>query len=528
MRVVDAEGYMSEGRYAMKTLPKFVIALLALALTTTPLFATGTQETTDEVVTLKWLSHRPPNEEGSVTQQYIEERFDVKLDIWRFSGTGNTEYNQELNLKLAAGEIPHLVYMWGAVDVDQYARQGVLSEIPQAEIEAKMPYYGQSITDIEPGLWNTGLSQGKRYAIPLYFPLGGDPRQPAYNAEWMEAGGFDSPPTTLAELEDVFDFFSHGDPDGNGRDDTYGYSSVFNQVPVVAFQTVFGAFGIMPMQWKEIDGRVVFGMTTERAREAFRLLADWYEKGYIDPEFIVTGFQKYTDDFTSGRVGMFDPQRWDNLYPGTPIATAFTDVGNDIMVGGAIDGPHGEGSLHAWGVYNNFLSFGRELSNDQIRRDKLFEILDGLSSQDDVYIRTQFGIEGEHYVMEDNTPTFLPEWSDPTVQKTVLGLGDFFNPFRYKSLKMNQYMFQADALDFRNNVARADDWMRLTDKSWEVVVPEMQQYPDLNTLANEYFIRFITGEVDLDTGFDDFVAHWRRSGGDAVEESMNRIFDSIR
>lgn len=91
MRVVDAEGYMSEGRYAMKTLPKFVIALLALALTTTPLFATGTQETTDEVVTLKWLSHRPPNEEGSVTQQYIEECFDVKLDIWRFSGTGNTE-----------------------------------------------------------------------------------------------------------------------------------------------------------------------------------------------------------------------------------------------------------------------------------------------------------------------------------------------------------------------------------------------------------------------------------------------------
>lgn len=512
----------------MKLLPRVFTALAILVAPATPLFAAGTQEAASEVVTLKWLSHRPPNEAGSVTHQYIEETFDVKLDIWRFSGTGSADYNQELNLKLAAGEIPHLVYLWSAVDVDQYARQGVLSELPQAEIEEKMPYYGRSITEIEPGLWNTGLSQGRRYSIPLYFPLGGDPRQPAYNAAWMEAGGFNAPPTTLEELEEVLDFFSNGDPDGNGRNDTYGYSSVFNQTPVVAFQTVFGAFDILPLQWKEIDGRVVFGMTTERAREAFGVLADWYEKGYIDPEFIVTGWAKYQEDFTSGRVGMFDPQRWDNLFPGRPIPTAFTDAGNDIMVGGAIEGPYGEGALHAWGVYNNFVSFGVELEDDAVRRDKLFEILDALSSDEDVYLRTQFGVEGEHHRIQNGTPVFLPEWSDPTEQQTILGLGDFFNPFKNKSQRMTTFSFPADALEFRNSVARASDWDLLTDKSWEVVVPEMQQYPDLNTLANESFIKFITGEVNLDAGFDAFVAQWRRSGGQAVEDSMNRVFDSIR
>lgn len=516
----------------MKTNLLWAIPIAAsMLLVPLELFAgarTEVVEKSAEPITLKWLSHRPPSQTGSTTQQFIEQRFGVKLDIWQFASTGGAEWAQELNLKLAAGQVPDLFYLWSNSDVDLYAQQGVLAQIPKEEIQQKMPYYSKSMTEAEPGLWNTGMSQGKRYSIPLYFPLGNDPRQPAYNKAWLTKAGFTKAPETLAEVEKVLYYFANQDPDGNGKKDTFGYSSVFNQTPVVAFQSVFGAYGVLPFQWKEIDGKVVFGMTTERVREAFRTLARWYKDGVIDKEFVVTTWAKYQNDFTQGRVGMFDAQRWDNLFPGRPINKAFADAGNDIVVGGAIKGPYGEGVLHAWGYYNNFLGFGAQLDKEKAKRDKLFEILDALSNNDEVYLRTQFGILGEHYDMVDGTPSFKSDWSDPTKQASLLGLGDFFNPFRNKTSKMVKYMFTSAQLAYRNEVVKAGGYKTSADKSWEVVVTEMKNYPDLDKIANEYFVKFITGSVDLDKGFDDFVAYWKKSGGEVVTNAMNTAFKAIK
>lgn len=77
----------------------------------------------------------------------------------------------------------------------------------------------------DPTAWNVAVVDGKNYGIPRIYGEGGSPFLPAYNNEWLKNIGYDAPPTTLEELEDVLTKFRNDDPDQNGKKDTYGMSA---------------------------------------------------------------------------------------------------------------------------------------------------------------------------------------------------------------------------------------------------------------------------------------------------------------
>ena len=64
--------------------------------------------------------------------------------------------------------------------------------------------------------------------------------------------------------------FTFDDPDQNGKDDTYGMGCAgLHPDPMVShFYYVFGAFGVEPSQWQEIDGTVQYSNVTEGYKEA--------------------------------------------------------------------------------------------------------------------------------------------------------------------------------------------------------------------------------------------------------------------
>ena len=47
-----------------------------------------------------------------------------------------------------------------------------------------------------------------------------------------------------------------------------------------------------------------------------------------------------------------------------------------------------------------------------------------------------------------------------------------------------------------------------------------RQGEGLNTLANEFFMRVVTGQADLDAEWDNYVARWMAEGGEQVYEAM--------
>ena len=60
----------------------------------------------------------------------------------------------------------------------------------------------------------------------------------------------------------------------SGYSNNYGLESVFN------------AFDVFPTQWLTDDeGKVYYGSTDPKMKDALTLLADWYQRGLIDKQF---------------------------------------------------------------------------------------------------------------------------------------------------------------------------------------------------------------------------------------------------
>ncbi|MBD2847517.1 extracellular solute-binding protein [Paenibacillus sp. IB182496] len=480
----------------------------------------------EEPIQISWLSWNGPEGDDSPVQQYLEERFNVKIKNVRLE---RAQWQQQLNIKLAAKEIPDVFWLWSSEEIDMYAKQGVLAELPVDLIKEKMPRYSEDVDQGDPNLWKYALVEGESYAIPLYWPDGQTPFLPGYNESWLKAIGYDHPPTTLEEFEDVLYKFRNDDPDGNGVKDTYGMTARAKDALPQAFNVVFNAFGIVPpydnMFFYDQEDNITFSMITEEARQAFKLLHKWYEDGVIDPEFITTDYTKMRQDFANGRVGVIDPGLW--YHHQNVFEPEFKAVNpeQDYVVGQPLNGPNGEpGKGLSYGLKNNYIGMGIQVEGDTKKRDKIFEILEALATDEETYLMASYGREGIDYTMEDGGVVPIPEYVDSQVRGAEIGAGPYYGLFMTKSFPMLKHDLPKVKSDYKSNVTEG---VPTFSNAVMGNVPELAAYPDLKKLSDSYFMKFILGEVDLDKGFDDFVELWKKSGGQEVLEAAGEVAQSL-
>lgn len=472
---------------------------------------------------ISWLSFNPPTTDDTPVQKYLEEKYNVKIKNMRID---RATWNDQLNPKLAAKEIPDVFYMWSDQDIRNYAQQGLLREIPQEKLRAAMPKYAEDVDTIASELWNSSLFDGKNYALPLYFFDGSLPFIPAYNGKWLKAIGYDAPPTTLEQFEDVIRKFTLNDPDGNGKQDTYGLSTNFKDGSSNAFSDVFAAFGVQPFMWVENkEGKLEYGLVTEQARQAFKKLNQWVKEGLIDPEYITSDTAKHRNDFINGKYGVFTNM----YYVANPMIGAvgkpFTekDPANEIVMGPVLQNVDGSpGAGYSWGVKNSYIGFGVQV--DDKKEAKLLEIFNDLYSDDETYLTTSYGMEGVSYDMVDGVPQLYPDYTDPVKRGASIGAGTYYGLFNAKSIDMAHYDNTKENLEFRDKYTKGQP--AISNKV-TFPLPSSANFPDLSKIQVEYFVKLVSGEVNTDSGFDDFVELWKRSGGEVLTKEANEIYASM-
>lgn len=474
---------------------------------------------TEPPMEIVWLSEDPTEQDDTWVQQFVEKRFNIKIkNIKQANGT----FVEQTNLLAANNEMPDL--MFGRYDYATLANQGMLAELPVELIKEKMPKYSASVDRMSSALWNQYVINGKNYAIPRYNLDGKKPLVPIYRYDWLKKIGYDHTPATLDELEDVLTKFRNNDPDGNGKKDTYGLTARAKDFIDVSFTMVFGAFNNQPYQWrKDKDGKLVYGMITEETRQGLKVLNRWYENELIDPEFPSVAGEQVWEKWLNNTLGIFDSQSWINLSPEMLKDNQIMQtIPNAELIGGKpVTGPDGTGSNYGFGIKVGGVSMGVQVMKDEKKRDKIFEILEALATDEEVYIATFFGQEGVHYEMIDGVATPIGEWNNMDLRGPKTGAGEFYNMFgrnsepmlpvyRSKALQEFDQNFMTGVVAMINEVTFA--------------IPAQKDYPDLKRLQDEYFLKFIVGDVDLDKGFDDFAALWKKSGGDAVTASANEEY----
>jgi putative aldouronate transport system substrate-binding protein len=408
--------------------------------------------------------------------------------------------------------------LWGIQDVDLYTRQGLLTELPVDEIKKNIPNLAKLIDSSDAGAWINGMIAGKNYGIPITNLDGRYPYFPLYNDKWLKAIGYNQPPKTLVELEDVLYKFRNNDPDGNGKKDTYGLGGKGKSNQALSFPAVFGAFNVQPFSWKlSKEGNMAYGMTTPEARQAFRLINKWFKDGVLDPEFITSDGNK--EEFGNGLVGM-GYESWNHIRPSGKVAQLAAKKGFDLAIGGALNGPDGSGSLLAFGLTSNYLGMGADVAKNPEKKKKIYEILNSFYSDRESILYSQFGEENVHYTVQNGKPTQKQEYVAREAQ-LKLGLGNYYGLLARKTTEFETFLYPDSDLQFRENISKN---VKMMIDPVKFNIPSLANFPELSNMEKEYFIKFITGEVNLDEGFDSFVDKWMKAGGKTVTEEVNKLY----
>ncbi len=160
----------------------------------------------------------------------LNEELNMNLRMNTFSSAD--DYFNQLNVRMAAGNLPDIIHVQDRQKMSEYAEKGMLLDLT--------PYVEQlqpSIDFVGEDNWRKGNLEGKQYGIPRI------PDVPFatwwVRKDWLDELGL-AVPTNLEELATVAEAFTLDDPDRNGQNDTYGLTGA----GIAAFNGIFSAYNV--------------------------------------------------------------------------------------------------------------------------------------------------------------------------------------------------------------------------------------------------------------------------------------------
>lgn len=484
---------------------------------------------------ISWTMHQNyPVPEDAEMLKYVEDKFDVDLDVWNLE---NNKYESLLDMKLAQGAIPDLFRIRQPQDLLKYQQQGVLAEIPVDMLNTYAPNLMRIIRENAPAYENAGMIDGAYYGIPVINPTNIYRTPIVFRQDWLDKLGL-SVPQTLADFEKVIYAFANDDPDGNGIKDTYGLSSE-------GMNVVFGAFGQIvfadQLYFSMNDGEQVIGALQPEMKEALQYLRKWYRDGVIDPEFI-TGenkgsYKHLSHAFINGRIGMTsmgnyyhwiqdgDYLDWSYGSNGRAVETPVQSTFNvkeltaknpeaRVVFSRPFTGPYGQRGSKGYDMLMSFTAIGADAVKEPGKLATILRILDDVSANPDPNeaATMALGVKGKHWT-----------WTGTSPQNTVI-LPPFDKIFSYQN-RIGANLGMTVPL---KQTGRREQWASTLglDKegiynSLEVATPSLAKNgAELIKLKNKAYISFITGERPL-SEFDDFVEEFMASGGAKVLNEAN-------
>lgn len=190
-------------------------------------------------------------------------------------------------------------------------------------------------TIIEPADW-VWVTQpdGAIYGVAAEKPGGA---LPIVREDWLESLGL-AQPDTLEEYAEVLRAFKKGDPDGNGRQDTWGLSLAGTE----ELQAFMSAAGLpRGLRLEPETGIRDMPYASEQAVPVYEWLAALYRDGILEPGFAKNDSIRLKELFVTGQVGMIiGPDKWIGELAGPGVNAP----GTVLPVSGlpALPGPNGE------------------------------------------------------------------------------------------------------------------------------------------------------------------------------------------
>ena len=243
---------------------KRLLALLIAAIMLLAIMPTALADDEPVTLTLFYESTRPINEYTELTHQYIKDNLGIDINLIQ----GGDNWKQQLSLYITSGDIPDLMAFMDQPTFQGYAADGAFYDITDRvrNYDNIMNYLDSVVGYTADDMLARTTLDGRIYGIPGV-TIARSYYSENIRTDWLEKLGLEIP-KTLDEFTEVMRAFTKNDPDGNGVDDTYGFSGAQQYNSLTPF---FGAFGARPDQafFLGEDDKI----TVARARKIQRFLS---------------------------------------------------------------------------------------------------------------------------------------------------------------------------------------------------------------------------------------------------------------
>lgn len=378
---------------------------------------------------------------------------------------------------------------------DQYASKGAI--IP---INDLLDEYGQDIkqawpeeaweymTDKEGNIW--GVPRG----MPsIHYPIW-------VRTDWMEKLNLEMP-TTIDELEAVFEAFQKSDPDGNGKADTIPMMTDLNGIK----NGLMGGFVEHGnSNWLDpSDNKLKPVELAPGYKDFVAKMADWYQKGYIYKE----SFAKFdalellktnrvgTSSMWYSRITLLFPQIKPNLPDG---------AGYDIIRD--LEGPQGKLMTASRGNTSGMLITKKAKHPEAVMKFINYQYQDMPTNT----ITAAFGSNWKYLDDKQFEIELLsPELKYAGEYMVSLGLATE-NEYAFKDpvKKMHADYLNNEILDLESAKMPVDATIVYDQDKLRENIPALE---DLDRLRNEELVKFITGARPL-AEFDQFIDQLYKAG----------------
>ncbi|MCM3747008.1 extracellular solute-binding protein [Paenibacillus pasadenensis] len=474
------------------------------------------EQSGSETLKIKVMANHDQATLSASDKKWIEQmEKDMGVDI-EYEIPPVTGYQERVQLMLASGDYPDLVYFPGTND------QSFVNAVKDGLI-VPVNKYIESAENIKKYTYETSWNALKVqqdeniYGIPRTTVIRNDAFW--FRKDWLAKIGFDIPADseiTVDQFTEILTKFTKDDPDGNGKADTYGLAAGVdgNKVLQPVLTSQFGLLG-----WQKTEGGdyQYLDATYDRKSDAYKKALDYTARlsgeGLLDPDAAVNNAVSARERFWRGITGVMGGFAGHYSWHSTELKklNANADL-TYLFVKNETDGKvAGQGfGVGLWG----FWGITSTAKDPQKIVDMLEYYLDDAN-----YETMMNGYEDIDYKNENGKLTVADNKEEAPVRRnTMRRAGDI------------QIYFTAATP--QEEIDMSKPWL---EKSVNTVVlsknldfmPEASKKPnfmDYKKTWDQTIMSIVLGQTPVDK-FDELLDGWYKNGGEEYVQEMNAFIE---
>jgi putative aldouronate transport system substrate-binding protein len=494
-----------------KTIVVVLVVLMGLAAAI-PVMATGGSQAQPagskeiEIFQVPWVG--TPLEDPDPYKEWLDKFTGMS---WKL--TGSADFESQLVSRAAAGSMPDIIVFDSSRVLFSMYDQGVLLEDwnPYKNV---MPKTFKNMSETAA----TFFSRNGKLTVVTTQP---GEQLWCFNIrqDWLDKLGLKMP-TTPDELFAVAKAFTFNDPDGNGRNDTYGFTAAGgNGIGEMA------NLGLMwgPTNFYVDSNKVTHPIVDGNYKKMLDFLRKVVDEQLIDPDWYTIGWDDRKPSLFNGKYGI----AW---YPPEALLTETDQSRQDGLVlnwYSVLNTPKGDqngGKLYPQSPFGMIRTVSTSTAKDKAKMDAIVKVLESTALPSMDYWRLREGYEIDNYdaLPVGNRYYFnVTETSKPHRSGTNEGQNW---GFRNYGKFVNSYSFEGNPLEGAGPQP-TEVTLRGVNMSEQVLAHPVyaddihllnlnaDNQTQANTVQSEFAIQYILGQT---SDYDGFVRRWLASGGQAL------------